>query len=159
MSRLFGVGLFVINSILDMFWALCRVLYLCSVYINKKTSDNHWLSEVFLLRDPPGGGTLYFLSLIISYLSCCLSFSPPISPRLNFFVLHWYTTLCQYCKDTDFCFENQRKFQEMFNGMLLVCFSQEVLQYQIPDIEFYLQSDNRIRFHYFYILVKCVLIL
>ena len=47
MSRLFGVGLFVIDSILDMFWALCRVLYLCSVYINKKTSDNHWLSEVF----------------------------------------------------------------------------------------------------------------
>lgn len=38
--------------------------------------------------------------------------------------------------------------------MLPVCFSQEVLQYQIPDIEFYLQSDNRIRFHYFYILVK-----
>ena len=36
MSRLFGVGLFVIDSILDMFWALCRVLYLCSVYINKK---------------------------------------------------------------------------------------------------------------------------
>ena len=86
--------------------------------------------------DPPGGGTLYFLSLIINYLSCCLSFSPPISPRLNFFVLHWYTTLCQYCKDTDFCFENQRKFQEMFNGMLPVCFSQEVLLYQIPDIEF-----------------------
>ena len=47
MSRLFGVGLFVIDSILDMFWALCRVLYLCSVYINKKNSDNHWLSEVF----------------------------------------------------------------------------------------------------------------
>ena len=57
MSRLFGVGLFVINSILDMFWALCRVLYLCSVYINKKTSDNHWLSEVFLLRDPAGART------------------------------------------------------------------------------------------------------
>ena len=35
MNRLFGVGLFVIDSILDMFWALCRVLYLCSVYINK----------------------------------------------------------------------------------------------------------------------------
>jgi len=42
----------------------------------------------FFFSDPPGGGTLYFLSLIISYLSCCLSFSPPISPRLNFFVLH-----------------------------------------------------------------------
>ena len=55
--------------------------------------------------------------------------------------------------------QNQRKFQEMFNGMLPVCFSQEVLLYQIPDIKFYLQSDNRIRFHYFYILVKCVLIL
>ena len=57
MSRLFGVGLFVINSILDMFWALCRVLYLCSVYINKKNSDNQWLSEVFLLRDPAGART------------------------------------------------------------------------------------------------------
>ena len=42
----------------------------------------------FSFGDPLGGGTLYFLSLIISYLSCCLSFSPPISPRLNFFVLH-----------------------------------------------------------------------
>ena len=154
--------------------------------IGKKRSNKHFLGEEYFIVswremwwnttkikgavsctcdttpficDSLGGGTLYFLSLIISYLSCCLSFSPPISPRLNFFVLHWYTTLCQYCKDTDFCFENQRKFQEMFNGMLPVCFSQEVLLYQIPDIKFYLQSDNRIRFHYFYILVKCVLIL
>ena len=57
MSRLFGVGLFVIDSILDMFWALCRVLYLCSVYINKKNSDNHWLSEVFYSVDPAGART------------------------------------------------------------------------------------------------------
>ena len=139
-------------------FTLTRKCTFISSYKHEK-SDYLFQDNRFFLSDPLGGGTLYFLSLIISYLSCCLSFSPPISPRLNFFVLHWYTTLCQYCKDTDFCFENQRKFQEMFNGMLPVYFSQEVLQYQIPDIEFYLQSDNRIRFHYFYILVKCVLIL
>ena len=63
--------------------------------IKKVPQNIDFVGLVFLLSpfgfsfgDPLGGGTLYFLSLIISYLSCCLSFSPPISPRLNFFVLH-----------------------------------------------------------------------
>ena len=56
--------------------------------IQHEKSDYLFQDNRFFLSDPPGGGTLYFLSLIINYLSCSLPFSPPISPRLNFFVLH-----------------------------------------------------------------------
>ena len=69
----------------------CSLILIPSIQHEK--SDYLFQDNRFFLSDPPGGGTLYYLSLIINYLSFSLTFSPPISPRLNFFVLHLDTTL------------------------------------------------------------------